>query len=617
MGKGTNMLKKSFYCFMAIWGMFILLTGNSYAKHDSGDWASIEYPAQDQSIPYNLVKIVIQLEEGADLKSFKAKLNKKKVTDKFDYDDYRNRMTATLGPEDGLNVAKKKGKNTLETEIKGDKKHKGKKDKDSLMFYVTGGPAPTCAELVSLELPDVTILSTEEVAPAVDLPAHCKVSGFIETEINFEVLLPEIADWNGKFVMGGGGGFVGTVQNQSLGFAVNGSSLARGYATAGTDTGHSAAEFGASWAYNNPERFINFGYRAIHLTTRTAKDIVRIYYDSDIQYAYFFGCSRGGGQAMMESQRYPADFDGIIAGAPAFDWPKIGMAMAWGQQLMFPDPTDLSAPTVPLAKLSLVETALLDNCDGTDGLLDGLINDPRNCTFDPATDLAGFTAEELGAIQRIYDGPSNSSGQIFLGWPYGGENDLGGWITWIVGFENLIGPYPNLHYYFGNEMLRYFVYNDPLWNLQDFNFETDVADTAYAASVLNATDTDLSRFKSSGSKMIMWHGWSDSALSALTTIQYYDGVADAMGGAEEVEDFYRLFLAPGMEHCSGGPGPNLVDYLTAMEDWVENGIAPDSMTAFGGDVPDRTRPLCPYPQVAVYDGDGSMDDAGNFACQDP
>jgi feruloyl esterase len=611
------MQKKALLYLTIMIAMVVLLPGYGLAKHDKGNLATIEYPEHHQQIAYQVVNVIVQLEEGADLNSFKAKLNGKKITDKFDYDDYRHRLTATLGPEDGLKVKKKKGKNKLETEIKGDKKHENKKDKDSLKFYVLDAPPPTCAELASLQLPDVTILSTEEIEAADDLPAHCKVSGFIETEINFEVLLPAIADWNRKFVMGGGGGFVGTVQNHSLTFAVNGSSLARGYATAGTDTGHSAAEFGASWAYNNPERFINFGYRAIHLTTATAKDIIRIYYDSDIQYAYFFGCSRGGGQAMVESQRYPDDFDGIIAGAPAFDWPGFAMAMAWGQQLMYANPMDLSAPTVPLSKLHLIETALLDNCDATDGLLDGLIDDPRNCTFDPSTDLPGFTTEELAAIERIYNGPSNSSGQIFLGWPYGGENDPSGWGTWIVGFENLIGPYPNLHYYFGNEILRYFVYNYPPYDLHEFNFETDVPDTAFAASVLNATDTDLSPFEGGGSKMIMWHGWSDSALSALATIDYYEGVADTMGGAENVEDFYRLFLAPGMGHCSGGPGPNLVDYLTAMEEWVENGIAPDSMTALGGDVPDRTRPLCPYPQVAVYDGDGSTDDADNFSCQEP
>ena len=621
------MLKKSLLYLMVILGMFSLLAGNSYSKHDSENWATIEYPEQNQSIPYNLVKIVIQLEEGADLKTFKAKLNGKKITDRFDYDDYRNRLTATIGPEDGLNVKEKKGKNTLKTEIKGDKKHKRKKDKDSLEFIVTGGPAPSCAALTSMGLPDVTIVSTEEVAAAGDLPAHCKVSGFIETEIGFEVKLPRMDDWNGKFYMAGGGGMVGSISNQGADEA-----LERGYTTAGTDTGHTGTWYWADWALDSHERYVNFGYRAVHLTTVAAKDIIRIYYDDDIRYAYFSGCSTGGRQAMMESQRFPKDFDGIIVGAPAHDYRPDGLA--WIQQAMYPNPADLSNPTLPVSKLALIESTVIAACDGADGLVDGLVDNPPNCDFDPVTafpmcgegpvDDSCLTDTELDTLLRIYE--ESPSGTVPF--PYSGcENTQGffSWAEWMVScswcpFFTLT---PNLQYVFAEEELRYFVYDDPTYDFRDFDLKNpdSIADLEYMMKYASAMDPDLREFRDRGGKMLMYHGWGDPIISPYNTILYYEEVENFKKNTnkkfKDVRDFIRLFLAPGMLHCNDGPGPNVVDYLTALEDWVENGNAPDSLLSSGGEVPDRTRPLCPYPQVAVWDGANDPDDAGSFTCQEP
>jgi len=493
----------------------------------------------------------------------------------------------------------------------------------------------TCTELKSLALPHVTILSASEVEETQSLPKHCLLYGVIEDEINFELKLP--AEWNQKLYMGGNGGFAGGFRNTGINKA-----LSRGYATTQTDDGHTGNRFDASWALDNRKVQINFGYRAVHLTAKTAKAIVREYYGSHIRYSYFNGCSKGGGEAMTESQRYPEDFDGIIAGAPAYDWTgSMGMGYVWNQQDMYPDSAS-STPTVPSSKLGLIQSAVLENCDATDGLVDGLIDDPRNCTFDPAKDLPMcpgdvdgpncFTTVQLAAIQRIYNGPSNSHGQLFPGFlPCGAEAypNIIGWSFWFTDGRAILQALgvdgPDGQYRFGEQFLRYFVYNDPTYEIHNFDFETDVRDLARAAKILNATKTNLRQFKAFGHKMIMYQGWADPAITALGTVKYYEQVVDTMGGRKKVEGFFRLFMVPGGLHCGGGPGPapdpTIADCLPALEEWVENGIAPNSIIASHIDpntqLVDRTRPLCPYPKVARYNGTGSTDDAANFSCQEP
>lgn len=493
--------------------------------------------------------------------------------------------------------------------------------------------APSCTGLLLLELPWVTVVSAEEVAATSVNPSHCRFLGIIDTEITFEVALPAPERWNGKFLMGGGGGFLGDLNNGSKTIA-----LTRGYATAVTDTGHSSRDFGATWAFNNLERQINFGHRGTHLAAANAKLVTQAYYDRAIQYSYFVGSSGSGRQAMMESQRYPKDFDGILAGVPAFNWTKgLGVAMAWTQQAMYPTAEAQYAfqPVVPYDKVVLLDKAVHDKCDAIDGLADGLITDPRACPFDPRVDLpicpAGdnpdcFTASQVDVIEEIHKGPSNSAGQIWPGWPYGGESlpfqwaghPIGGY---VIGADNSLNPYSSRHYYLSNETLRYLVYGDPSYDLHAFNFETDVPDTFAAADILDANDPNLASFRSRGGKLIIWVGWSDWAVNPLSTIDYYHRVVAELGGRANVDDFLRLFMLPGVGHGSSlAPdrhGPHTADFLTPLERWVEYGVAPDRIVASGGFVPHRTRPLCPYPQRAQYVGTGSIDDAANFTCVEP
>ena len=283
------------------------------------------------------------------------------------------------------------------------------------------------------QLPDVRLTSVETIDSPVE---HCKASGVIGTEIRFELLLP--ADWNGKFVMGGGGGFVGSIQNQALTYGA----LNAGYATVGTDTGHRNQGIDASWALNNLERIVNFGHAAVHRTAVTAKSLVSDYYNAEIDRNYFMGCSRGGGQALIEAQRYPDDFDGIVAGAPAYSWSGIAAQTIRIQQAMFPNPADLSAAEISSAEQSMLEGIILSRCDAADGLEDGILNDPRQCDFEVAslpscsagnTDEC-FTPAEKTAISTICDGPKDASGNdLFYGFPLGGESDNAGWRAWLTG----------------------------------------------------------------------------------------------------------------------------------------------------------------------------------------
>ena len=488
-------------------------------------------------------------------------------------------------------------------------------------------PAARCAALADLDLIDMRIKSAESVSAGESRPAHCAVAAVLDTEINVEMLLPD--DWNGRFVMGGGGGYVGSVQNQAMGpsySAAGGTPLERGYATIGTDTGHTGGGVEASWALNNPVRQENFGHRAVHLTAEVGKSIVQHYYDRPPDYSYFVGCSRGGGQAMMESQRYPDDFDGIVAAAPAYDWTAIGAQFVQTQQAIYPT-DDTSTPVITPQNLELLGSSILTACDANDGVDDGVVTDPRVCDFRPddlprcAGDVAGadcVTAAQLAAIQVVYDGPTVNGESIHPGFSYGGEHDPGGWDTWVVHTEAIAatGP-PSLHYGFGTELFKNFVFSDPDWDYTRYDFSTWAEDTAATAKILNATDTDLGTFRDAGGKIIYWTGWSDLALTPLGTIEYVDAVH---AGDPNAGDYTRLYMLPGVLHCGGGPGPSSVDWIEAIRAWVEEGQAPERLTASkfdGSGAATMTRPVCPYPQVAVYDGAGDTNDEASFACEKP
>ncbi len=483
-----------------------------------------------------------------------------------------------------------------------------------------------CADLVGLSLIDLYIGSAEQVPFDETMPAHCKVTGVIETEINFELLLPEPADWNGRFMMGGGGGFVGTVQNSALSYGAGPGALARGYATVGTDTGHEGSGIEAGWALDHPTRQKNFGHRAVHLTAEAAKSIIKQYYDRDPEYSYFVGCSRGGGQAMMESQRYPDDFDGIVAAAPAYDWTGLTAGFVQNQQAIYPD-GDFEHPVLTPATLELLGSSILAACDADDGVEDGVMTDPRRCGFEPedlprcAGDQPGaecVTSAQLAAIKTVYAGPTSNGELIHYGFNYGGENDRGGWDSWVVASElrREMGV-PNAQYGFGTELYKYFVFSDPEWEYTQYDFFTWKEDTAATAAILNATDTDLGPYRDRGGKIIYWTGWSDLALAPVGTIDYYEQLE---AGDPTARDYARLYMLPGVLHCAGGPGPDKVDWIEAIRAWVEEGRAPERLVASAIDATGSTtltRPVCPYPQAAVYDGSGDPNDEASFTCRRP
>jgi len=492
---------------------------------------------------------------------------------------------------------------------------------------------PTCDVASLPELADVRITSvTRESAPV----SHCKVAGVIGSETNFELLLP--GEWNGKFVMGGGGGFVGSVVNVAL----NLGALQKGYATVGTDAGHRGNSLDARWALNNLERVVSFGHQAVHRTAVTAKALIADFYDQDSSRNLFFGCSRGGGQALMEAQRHPEDFDGIVAGAPAYNWTgELGGRNTWLNQVMYPDPNDLSVATITPDALELIGNAVLKSCDLRDGIEDGVLNDPLACDFD-ITELvcqggkAGscLTPTQVEAARRAYEGFTLDDEQLVPGFPPGAELGFAGWTLWITGglavgevdefqrgveadpeYPNPVTP--NAHLAFGNGVMKYLVFHDSTWDYSTYDFSTFAEDVAPVSSTLDATDPDLDAFRERGGKLLMYSGWRDMALTPLGTIQYYEEVIERDASAT---DDVRLILVPGMDHCFGGPGPSLVDWLDEIDRWVETNEAPDQVTAHWIDEQmqlDGSRLACAYPNVLEYDGTGDPRDASSFSCVAP
>lgn len=479
-----------------------------------------------------------------------------------------------------------------------------------------------CSHLVMLRFPDVKVTEAVTVPRADKGNArapHCRVNGVIGTEIRFELLLPD--QWNHKLTMGGGGGFGGTIQNAAE------SSVNSGYATVGTDTGHRGGATDASWALNNLERQINFGYLAVHRTAEVAKAITASYYGSTSARNYFLGCSRGGGQALMEAQRYPDDFDGIVAGAPAFDWTGLAAQGIRNAQVAYPDAHHIAGAPFSVEQLKFVEARILEKCDVIDGVKDGLMEDPRRCAFDLASivtcagDRGGpqcLTASQHAVLKKLYAPTVNRDGVIYPGQPLGGEGESQGWKAWITGPNPalLLQRTPALRFAFGAAFFKFLVFGDPAWDYSTYDLNNLKPDTRLTATFMNATSTDLGTFKAKGRKLLMWHGWSDPALTALGSVRYYEQV---QARDPVVRDYFRMFMMPGMLHCIGGPGPDTADWTEAIDSWVESGKAPDRVIARktrNGAVT-RTRPLCVYPQRATYTGSGSIDQAENFVCRQP
>jgi hypothetical protein len=505
--------------------------------------------------------------------------------------------------------------------------------------------AATCDSLASLKLENTSITAAQSVAagaftppgPAPTgaalatykaLPAFCRVQGVIQpssdSHIEFEVWLPA-SGWNGKYFGVGNGGFAGSIYY--TGGASNTPGLAQaltaGYATSSTDTGHKGGATEGKWALGHPEKIVDFGYRAIHETAEQSKAIIAAFYGEAPKHSYFDGCSNGGREALMEAQRFPADYNGIIAGAPAA-FIHFLVTFTMDVQATEADP----ASYIPSAKLPAIESGVLAACDALDGLKDGVIDDPRKCHFDAATLLCRgtesdscLTQPQVAALRKIYAGARTSKGeQIYPGFQPGGETGLrGAWTTWITG----TGPGTSEQYAFATQAGAYTVFQNPDWDYHTFNPDRDVKivdDTVGQRT--SAADPNLKAFKNRGGKLIVFHGWSDAALPPTATIDYYQSVISKMG-RKDADSFTRLYMAPGMQHCGGGPGPNNFGgpMIAALERWVEQRSAPDKIIATkyktdGNPASGvaRTRPLCPYPQVARYSGSGSIDEAANFAC---
>lgn len=447
---------------------------------------------------------------------------------------------------------------------------------------------------------------------------YCSIQGTIDGAIKFEVLLPERSEWNGKLYVSGGGGFNGSV-GDNLG------RLAQGYATAATDTGHEAQSPDGTWAYDNPVAQENFAHRGLHRTVVTSKALIEAFYGRQPRHSYFEGCSNGGGQAMMETQRYPDDFDGVIMGAPAV-WTGV-LSMLHMERILYPLPGDFSKPRLSADQLAWLQRTVRNKCDGLDGVTDGLVDNPQACRIDWKRDLplcspqgaAGtcFSRQMAADLQSMYEGPWSQGRRVYFGYPLGVENH---WDDWIVGSKDRFGPdKPNHAANFLHEAFRNFFYSNRDYDFRTFRFDKDMPSLDRAARLINATDPDLSPFARAGGKIIAYQGWADPDISAFATMHYYEDVAGRMGGLGQVGDFFRLFMVPEMGHCAGGPGVDKADYLTSLERWVEQGIAPSRIEAARlapeTGLPQLTRPLCAYPAKAVYNGHGDPTKAENFTCQ--
>jgi feruloyl esterase len=482
--------------------------------------------------------------------------------------------------------------------------------------------AASCDSLAKLALKDAAITKAEVVAagafvppgggpqrgpnPYTALGEFCRVAATLtptsDSDIKIEVWLPGSTAWNGKYQAVGNGGWAGVISYGAMAEA-----LQAGYATASTDTGHVGGR--GTFALGHPEKLVDFAWRSEHEMTAKAKKVIETFYGSAPKFSYWNGCSTGGRQGLKAAQMFPEDYDGIIAGAPAN---RTAISL-WIADAVLKEP----ARYIPPAKYPVIHQAALAACDAGDGLKDGLIDDPRQCRFDPAVLLCKegdgpscLTAPQVAAAKQIYSNAINprTKQELFASLVPGTE------LGWGVQAE---GPEPSANIY---DQYRYVVFKDPHWDWKTFDFDKDVVKGDLPENlIMNATDPNMKAFFSRGGKIIMYHGWSDSNVPAVNTIKYYDQVAAHMGGASKAMEHVRLFMAPGMGHCRGGEGPDTFDKVKALETWVERGQAPARLEAShstNGRV-DRTRPLCAYPQVARYSGSGSIDDAANFVCKAP
>ena len=495
--------------------------------------------------------------------------------------------------------------------------------------------AQDCAALANLKIDNTNLLSATEVPADGDWPAYCRVLGYVRPAINFEIKLP-LQTWNGKFYMVGCGGFCGTVNSEARGFsnAMN-FGLRRNYAVAASDSGHwGTNSVDARWAFYNPVAVMDWAQRYIPETARVSKIIVKAYYGAAQKKSYFAGCSQVGRIGLMQALRNPKDFDGIISGAPALDTTGMYNLFGWvAQANAGPDGKSVLSP----AKLSLIQDAVYAACSEKLRVVDSVVADPRACHFKPSTLLcrAGDSADcltqaEVAATEKFYSGPVNSGGQrLFPGVPLGSEPF---WQLWITGTG---GPQAMT---FAQNFFKYMAFEPPAgpsFNAANYDFDKDPPRLAYTASIVNAATFnpttgeiefgDMNAFREAGGKLLIWHGWADAVVPPQFTVDFYEALGKKVGGITVAQDFARLFMVPSMDHCgidTDGPGiaDTGIDPLTALEQWVEQGKAPEELLATKAVSGGQTlwqRPVCAYPKLARYKGSGDVSDPASFTCADP
>jgi feruloyl esterase len=431
------------------------------------------------------------------------------------------------------------------------------------------------------------------------LPAHCRVTMVLkpsaDSHINVELWMPA-EDWNGKFLAVGNGGFAGAIQ----GYGDMQTALRLGYATAGTDTGHSAEDGPVGmFGLGHPEKIVDFAYRAVHEMTVKSKQVIQAFYDRTPQYSYFKGCSTGGRQAVMSAQRYPADFDGIIAGALANRHVHMHTAGLARQVELARNPDR----ALPQEQARLVNDAVMNACDT---MKEGFLNNPRACRVDfsslacKGTDGANcLTAAQLQTVQAYYGGVKNGRGElVFSGQALG----------------NPIPALPSAAPAQVTDTVRIWAFQNPDYDWRSFDLDRDLPFIDQKVGFVDAVDPDLGAFKARGGKLFLYAGWGDTAITPENTVLYYESVLEEMG--RDQGDWLRLFMIPGMGHCGGGPGPNTFDAIGTLEAWREQGVAPARITAANGQAT-LTRPVCPYPEYATYNGRGNVKDAATWSCTAP
>jgi feruloyl esterase len=500
--------------------------------------------------------------------------------------------------------------------------------------------AASCDALADLKIDKTSIDAAEshpagDYAPAggpeiADLPAFCRVHGVVSpvegSNVGFEVWLPE-AEWNGKIEMLGNGGY-----GSAMALPAMAEQLKRRYAVVSTDTGHKGDD--PDFAAGHPQAIVDWAHRAVHVSIEAAKPLISAFYGQPARHAYFWGCSTGGQQALMEAQRYPKDFDGIIAGDPGNNRTHLNAGFLW--QFIKNHRSDDLSVIVPSEKLAAITDAVVQACHGKDGGApsDAFLTDPETCAFNPNDLLCKggdapdcLTQEQVNALASMYRGAHDpkTREQISYGWPKGSENSgrvvktLPGWSLYWADPTRPDLP-ARLNFW------KIWAFHDSDWDWRSFDFDVDMKTVdERLAPTINAVSPDLSAFRAAGGKLIQYHGLADPVVPSRESIDYYERVQAAEDSgkpprADASADFYRLFLAPGLYHCQGGPGPNVLDVQGALERWVEQGIAPDTIAAtkYRDDKPsdgvEMSRALCPYPKRADYDGSGDPAKASSFSC---